>query len=240
MSRKQRNFRKSRALQEQEQLSEEEEGEPLEELKLLQQQRKRQKGLGADVLVTGGSAPGAGMGEVSESDDEDDGADLNTGYVKEKARVDEEEDPHMTKYVEEQLAKRMGKQTATDAELLRDARAPPQDSGFIEVPESLRAPKASDLEIAGTWVTGITEVALPVQFRLQNIEETEEAKKQLLERRGQRQGESSGRLTPESLHRTMLPMNFGRKQLILTQKDDSFVGHQMRQDWKEKKKKKRG
>ncbi len=35
-------------------------------------------------------------------------------------------------------------------------------------------------EVAGSWLTGISEVQLPAQYKLQNIEETEAAKLRLL------------------------------------------------------------
>lgn len=40
-----------------------------------------------------------------------------------------------------------------------------------------RSTKALD---PGAWATGIVEVALPVEYKMRNIEETEAAKRQLL------------------------------------------------------------
>jgi hypothetical protein len=45
-----------------------------------------------------------------------------------------------------------------------------------------------DTELAPTWVSGILEVPLSLEHRLKNIEETEAAKKRMLERSGARWG----------------------------------------------------
>ncbi len=36
-------------------------------------------------------------------------------------------------------------------------------------------------DVAGSWLTGIAEVALPAHYKLKNIEETEAVKKSLLQ-----------------------------------------------------------
>lgn len=243
---KQRNLRKSRALREQEGLSDdEEEGGTLDELRTLQQMRKRKAGVASDALIAGDGRDVAWADAASEEDADSEGegaAPLGDGFQKAAGMGadEEEDDPHMKKYVEEQLAKRLGKKSGmTDAEALAASRAPPAESELM-VPENLAgAPRGGEQEIAGIGPsTGITEVALPVEYKMRNIEATEDAKKALLDRRGK--GQHGGEAGASSkMHRTMLPMQFGRHQLIITDKDDSFVGQQMRQGWKDKAKRKR-
>ncbi|KAL6048481.1 Telomere length and silencing protein 1 [Balamuthia mandrillaris] len=54
---------------------------------------------------------------------------------------------------------------------------------LYEIPEHLRVEEKprSDDTISESWLTGIQEVELPMEFKLRNIEATEEAKKQILE-----------------------------------------------------------
>lgn len=45
---------------------------------------------------------------------------------------------------------------------------------------TIQAPQSNDADIAGTWVSGITEVAVPVKYKLENVEAAEAAKKAMM------------------------------------------------------------
>eukprot|EP00210_Caulerpa_lentillifera_P009015 g8604.t2 len=54
------------------------------------------------------------------------------------------------------------------------------DIELFKMPERLKSSKPNEVSIPGL-MTGITEVRLPIASRLKNIEDTEQAKKKLLE-----------------------------------------------------------
>lgn len=101
---KKRNLRQKRALEEDHEADEvpEVQTELLQDLKLLQKQRKRVPGVDANKLVPAATA-------------EDDAADnelMDAQYVKAEVNVKSQildEDAHMQRYVEQQLAARLGK-----------------------------------------------------------------------------------------------------------------------------------
>ena len=92
------------------------------------------------------------------------------------------EDPNMLRYVEEALAKRR----AGDATVRDDAEPatrPGARDGFLwDVPANLAATRREDDESAARHMTGIVEVQLPMDCKMRNIEETERAKRAILER----------------------------------------------------------
>ncbi|KAI5564950.1 hypothetical protein POPTR_014G110200v4 [Populus trichocarpa] len=91
------------------------------------------------------------------------------------------EDPNMLQYVEQELAKKRGKNIdATDQVETELKRA---EDELYKIPEHLKVKKRNSEESSTQWTTGIAEVQLPIEYKLRNIEETEAAKKLLQEKR---------------------------------------------------------
>lgn len=128
------------------------------------------------------------------------------------------EDPNMLRYVEEELAKRR----AGDATTREDARAPtPRDEDSLwDVPANLAATRREDDESAARHMTGIVEVQLPMDYKMRNIEETERAKRAILERARGDEGDAAARGAETSvaargaheqrLDRKMFASSFGK------------------------------
>ena len=84
----------------------------------------------------------------------------------------------------------------------------------------------------GAWTTSIAEVPLPLDYKLANIEETEAAKKKLLEAcASDSDDEEAGKAGETSMQRGSFPHGFGRKSAkeldiretaILKSKDMAF------------------
>jgi hypothetical protein len=86
---------------------------------------------------------------------------------------------HMMQYIDEKLSKKEGNG-------IRDENKPmtAEDELYV-IPENLRLdnPQESQENGADTWLTGIVEVELPLDEKLRNIEDTERAKRKILEER---------------------------------------------------------
>uniref|UniRef100_A0A6N2NCL8 Protein COP1 SUPPRESSOR 2 n=1 Tax=Salix viminalis TaxID=40686 RepID=A0A6N2NCL8_SALVM len=98
---------------------------------------------------------------------------------------------HRLKYVEQELAKKRGKNIdETDQVETELKRA---EDELYKIPEHLKVKKRNSEESSTQWTTGIAEVQLPIEYKLRNIEETEAAKKLLQEKRlmGRPKSESS-------------------------------------------------
>lgn len=220
---KQRNIRKRRALDEQEELSDGEgaaaggEGQEgqvaapprltADDVRLLQKQRQRRVGVNAAALMTADTRlpeKKAGPADAAAPDV------LQAAFKRERRLQSEEEDPHMKQYVEEQLAKRMGRDLGQDeearlAEGERQRRL--QDPLLAALPEGLQK-RQQDTELEPSWVTGILEVPLTLEQKLKNIEDTEAAKKQLLAAVDEDE-EDGGEAAV--LRRGQYPVSFGRQ-----------------------------
>lgn len=97
-------IRKRRALDELEEASEDEAAPSVEDTKLLQRERQRRVGMGASSLALADKkAARASEGSQRAGDV------LTAAFNREKRAATADEDPHMKKYVEEQLAKRLGR-----------------------------------------------------------------------------------------------------------------------------------
>lgn len=98
---------------------------------------------------------------------------------------------HMVRYIEEKLEEKRAAQRPQDAAAgaggARGGPAGPRSEQELEaelyaVPEHLQGMEKRELNSESQgWLVGITEVKLDKTFKLKNIEETEEAKKKLLE-----------------------------------------------------------
>ncbi|KFK42602.1 hypothetical protein AALP_AA1G016700 [Arabis alpina] len=182
-----RNFRKRNFEEEEEQddqtkaaISDEEETRrlALEEVKFLQKQRERK--LGVPVLSpTQNSVGKVKAVEKVEVEGEKEELVLQDTFAQETAVLIE--DPNMVKYIEQELAKKRGK-NLDDAEEVENELKRVEDELYM-IPDHLKVKKRSSEESSTQWTTGIAEVQLPIEYKLKNIEETEAAKKLLQEKR---------------------------------------------------------
>lgn len=156
--------------------------EKLQDTKLLQKHRTRAKGLDASSLALGHGVEDD-AGETRAKGMLGDAIDLSAAFNKEELVDENAEDPLMKKYIDEEMARRRGKAPKVEEEendplqeRLRD------EEDLYHVPDNLKVPiKSGDAgELAG-WGAGIQEVPLSMEYKLKNIEETEAAKKALLE-----------------------------------------------------------
>lgn len=181
MSSKRRNIRTKRASSADEAAEEEEIlKDNLEDVKLLQKQRRRMPGMGASALATGNTKATRQVVEDT-ADEDDDGNELLDSYVKAKAVVTAEENPHMQRYVEEELARRLGRKRPGEELDMADplVRQRLEEEELYRVPEELKSRMQQDVVIPGLN-TSITEVPVPLDHRLRNIEQTEAMKRTLL------------------------------------------------------------
>ena len=103
----------------------------------------------------------------------------------------------MLRYVEEELAKRRAGDAAIrdDAARRDDARRPRRRFPRTSRPTSRRRDEKTTR--APRHMTGIVEVQLPMDYKMRNIEETERAKRAILERaREGRRGDAAARARP--------------------------------------------
>ncbi|KAK9841009.1 hypothetical protein WJX81_005270 [Elliptochloris bilobata] len=177
-NKKQRKLRKRKADDAGEERSADEGDETLRSLlqdaKLLHKARARPSGLSAEVLLSSAVVED-GVEELGATHGN---SELLESYVKEKVKEVEALDPEMEKYVETQLAKRLGRSKDATENVPVDAQTR-EDQELYGVPENLKAPKHKVQDVS-SWMTGIQEVPLPMAYKLRNIEDTEAAKKRLL------------------------------------------------------------
>ncbi|GER45869.1 hepatocellular carcinoma-associated antigen 59family protein [Striga asiatica] len=197
----------------------------LEEVKFLQRQRGRKSGIPALSTPVSTAAAGAGASSASirsvsdkgEGDVEKDDLVLQDTFAQETAVM--VEDPNMLRYVEQELAKKRGKNIDTEnqvengvklaedelATFMKDRKPLLLDTvskqvvsiAFRRLLKTLllekQVKRRSSGENSTQWTTGIAEIQLPIEYKLRNIEETEAAKKLLQEKKlvGRAKAESS-------------------------------------------------
>lgn len=167
----------------------------------LQADRKRGRGLavegggtsvGADPAAAGGAAAAASReaGKAAKEEAAQHGGLALAGAFAGATGVAPEtaEERRAQAYVEAELARRRGG-GGGEAE-----GAGAEEASLWQPPAALDTPAHFEPESADHWTTGIQEVALPVEHKLRNIEETEKAKAALLQR--QRQGGGAKRAAP--------------------------------------------
>jgi len=97
---------------------------------------------------------------------------------------------HLESYIEEEIEKRRkgGEDVGRPKEKKEDAKKMNEEDLLYQMPESLKQESSLDEEeVDGErWLAGITEVALPITYKLKNIEETELAKQELFSKKGKR------------------------------------------------------
>ncbi|CAG8643620.1 15119_t:CDS:2 [Funneliformis caledonium] len=101
-------------------------------------------------------------------------------------------DKHMMAYIEEEMRKRRGQRSDSknDDEIVVSSKPlNPQDELF-QAPDHLRIESKpiseGNVQLSTTMLTAIPEVDLGIDVRLKNIEETEKAKRKMLEQRHQK------------------------------------------------------
>lgn len=152
----------------------------LEEVKFLQKQRERKSGIPAILtpqMTASGAAPK--LIDKMEGEGEKEELVLQDTFAQETAVM--VEDPNMLKYVEQELAKKKGKNIDAANQVENDLKRA-EDELYI-IPEHLKVKKRNSEESSTQWTTGIAEIQLPIEYKLKNIEETEAAKKLLQEKR---------------------------------------------------------
>lgn len=148
----------------------------LEEVKFLQKQRGRRPGVVASQLALPGGSVNPKVAEKGEGEGEKEELVLQDTFAQETAVT--VEDPNMLKYIEQEMAKKRGRELGIVAEEVKA----PEDDLYI-TPEHLKVRRRNAEESSTQWTTGIAEVQLPIEYKLKNIEETEAAKKQLQDKR---------------------------------------------------------
>ncbi|KAK2430605.1 protein COP1 SUPPRESSOR [Trifolium repens] len=157
----------------------------LEEIKLLQKQRERKSGISA-TLTLHQSQPGVSTAKPVDKNDGggDGGGDkddlvLQDTFAQETAVMDE--DPNMVKYIEQELAKKRGRNIDAEDQVENELKR--AEDELYTIPDHLKVKKRNSEESSTQWTTGIAEIQLPIEYKLKNIEETEAAKKLLQEKR---------------------------------------------------------
>ncbi|GIL91331.1 hypothetical protein Vretimale_17741 [Volvox reticuliferus] len=178
------------------------------ETRLMQQLRRRAAGTGAASLAMGLAGPGIGPGggdaggggagragsaEPRSADDDTQGAasagagPVMDTYVKAKTiATQQNEDEHMQKYIEEQLALRLGKAAAAqvaDEELDPEAKRRKIEAELYAVPADFKSTLEQEVVLPGL-VSTLSEVPLSAKDKLASIESTEALKRRLLARVG--------------------------------------------------------
>ncbi|KAF6163460.1 hypothetical protein GIB67_029309 [Kingdonia uniflora] len=150
----------------------------LEEVKFLQKQRERRTGIPAIITSSAQTVGGVAL-KTTEKNDHGDGEKeelvLQDTFAQETAVLIE--DPNMVKYVEQELAKKRGKNIESENQIENDLKRA-EDELYV-IPEHLKVKKKNSEESSTQWTTGIAEIQLPIEYKLRNIEETEAAKKLL-------------------------------------------------------------
>jgi len=137
---------------------------------------------------------------TSDAGKNDDGMALHAAFNKERTRLAQADDPEMKRYVEEQLAKRLGKDLPESDNDYTSGKGSKRPKTVEELALETAVPKQKDLysDSGAAFVAGVTEVPLGVEHKLKNIEATEAAKAALLAKGGNaaraKYGGSSGYL----------------------------------------------
>jgi len=108
--------------------------------------------------------------EVEEEEEEDQWGLLDSSFAGASGR--KEADPHLEAFLNERLYEKRAEE---------ESREKTREDRLYEVPAAL---KVSDATVAAadkmSWVAGLAEVSLPVEYKLANIEATEKAKREFL------------------------------------------------------------
>ncbi|CAI2185192.1 10411_t:CDS:2, partial [Funneliformis geosporum] len=187
--------------------------ETIEELIELRKFRKRPQGIDADKLskgeakakkkkkdddpwklTVGGLVDPDEVREAEEDEDDDDEEVqkkkiMLDSFTKQTNALDVDKHMFVMAYIEEEMRKRRGQRSDSknDDEVLETSKPlNPQDELF-QAPDHLRIESKpiseGNVQLSTTMLTAIPEVDLGIDVRLKNIEETEKAKRKMLEQR---------------------------------------------------------
>nr|CAG8658462.1 13072_t:CDS:2 [Entrophospora candida] len=177
MSKKNRNYRKKTKSEEEEETLAQID-ETLDDLEELRKFRKKPQGIDVEKLLKGESK------KKKKKDDEN--WKQNTGET-----IDSNDNNKEMAYIEEEMRKRKGQKDKSNQEEDKEQNGPadPRDELF-QPPDHLRIESKpiseGNVQLSTTMLTAIPEVDLGIDVRLKNIEETEKAKRKLLEKRHQK------------------------------------------------------
>lgn len=197
--------------------------EAIEERKELQRFRKKHGGVTAAALALGKKlAPEeevesdpfklktGGLVELNsliqdrnrdrEGEDKEKSINLGANFAAETNRRDE--DTHMLKYIEDEMAKRKGVQLDKTVE----SKPKSKEDLLYQVPEHINVKSkimASEEMLSNQMLSGIPEVDLGIDAKIRNIEATEEAKQRMIDE--QRNKKSRG---PTEMVPTNMAVNF--------------------------------
>ncbi|CBY22942.1 unnamed protein product [Oikopleura dioica] len=244
-SKSKRNFRKRRTeVNEEEpensQVYEVENG--LELAKLKRELKKRTAGVNSESLAKGVKTPrfddpndpyklnsGGGLTQIREKrlgNNEKDVTQISSTFKTEKKIRDEEEE--MNKFIESEILKRRGIESATKESMKQNLRLEDiVDPKFLyEIPEKYRATSKhlrEDGLLSAQMLSGIPEVDLGVNNKLQNIERTEAAKRLLVDKFIKDEKEASSDKSHERSYAREAAVNRGGNEFT-----DQFYSQHMR------------
>lgn len=186
----------------------------LRDIKELQKQREKPKGVSAAVLAlgkkiskteevtdkdpfkrkTGGIVD---MKTLNKSDmSKEDVEAIGTAFAAETNRRDE--DTEMLKYVEDQLAKSKG--TLKDDQI--DFRPKKQGDTLFALPDKLKiesSNRRTEDMLSNQMLSGIPEIDLGIEAKIKNIEATEEAKQKLVQERMRKRDNEVSAFVPTNM-----------------------------------------
>mmetsp|Transcript_87639 Transcript_87639/g.137355 ORF Transcript_87639/g.137355 Transcript_87639/m.137355 type:complete len:218 (+) Transcript_87639:84-737(+) len=134
--------------------------------------------------------------DESESEEEEEKFGLDTGFA--GVTSAKTNDPHLEAF----LAERLYQKKVEDA-----AKEKSREDKLYEIPAELQVPD-NQINQADkmSWMVGLAEVALPVEYKLQNIEATETAKREFL--LGERPTAKGAVLEPDAVTRKAFGSRF--------------------------------
>jgi hypothetical protein len=177
------------------------------------------QGVGAETLAGAGSKESLSLMPTTAADanKNNDGMALHAAFNKEQTRLAEADDPEMKRYVDEQLAKRLGKDLPDQDDGTGKGSKRPKTVEELALEASV--PKQKDFfpETGTAVIASVTEVPLGVEHKLKNIEATEAAKAALLAKgakygasRYYQDDEEDGGGGNGAFGRGQFPVRFGR------------------------------
>ncbi|CAE7625124.1 Smyd3 [Symbiodinium sp. CCMP2456] len=126
-------------------------------------------------------------------------------------------DHHLEAYLNERLYNKRKEQEEPEIEKSREER-------LYEVPANLQVPDAAEGQADKmSWVAGLAEVALPVEYKLKNIEATEKAKREYLY--GEHASAKPGAVIETD---AVTRKAFGSRFMNVDRRDDSKAQNQLR------------
>jgi len=158
------------------------------ELKIEQSFRKRQRGIGIDA--DGSNKKGTFPISSNQQKNAEIGVMMGNQFAQAKTNISDGPIAHeniMNTFISERLGDLIGT-SKTEIETVTIT----EEDKLYRIPEEIKAlegkseNKADNYgkdEVIGVGSSGLAEVALPIEFKLKNIEETEKAKKRLMEQR---------------------------------------------------------